>query len=40
MNQIISYRIKAAEKMRDKIAARIQDINEIVKKAVEAASEE
>ena len=36
----MSYRINSNEKKAEMIAARIQDINAIIKKAVEAAAEE
>ena len=38
VNEMVSYRINAAEQKRDMIAARIADINAIVKKAVAAAA--
>ena len=40
INDQVSYRINSNEKKAEMIAARIQDINAIIKKAVEAAAEE
>ena len=40
INDIVSYRINSTERKAEMIAARIEDINEIVKRAVAAASEE
>ena len=40
INEQVSYRIKSAEKKAEMIAARIQDINEIIRKATAAAGEE
>ena len=40
INEQVSYRIKSTEKKAEMIAARIQDINEIIRKAVAAAGKE
>lgn len=40
INDHISYRINSTERKAEMIAARIEDINEIIRKAVAAASEE
>ena len=40
INEQVSYRIKSQEKKADMIAARIQDINEVIRKAVASAGEE